>query len=303
MRKLKESGFIMVIRNESAYAKELIGRIILPKLRGCFEKASEKHRNNFFIAFSEESPEKSPIGIGFHTYEKPNAGGETRMGIFVLPEYRRHGVASALLDEMLKTIPVVEGVISTDAIYEGEEHEAAMEFCRAEGFKPWYSMYDMEYDGGRMDEWLDETGANEKLKRTTLEIVPYADEYYERLVRVKSLAWATLAKRFGFTMDEPNAAQRRSWLDSAANTYVCLADGEPVSMCCRDDGCNLHGLFVHPDFQHMGIGRAMIAHGINASKNEGYQRVSLCVITENPAIRLYGAIGFKAVATRHYFKR
>lgn len=50
---------------------------------------------------------------------------------------------------------------------------------------------------------------------------------------------------------------------------------------------------VHPDFQKMGVGRTLMQHIIRFGKENGFQKISLRVLSLNQkAIALYKAIGF-----------
>jgi ribosomal protein S18 acetylase RimI-like enzyme len=55
----------------------------------------------------------------------------------------------------------------------------------------------------------------------------------------------------------------------------------------------VHGLAVVPSAQGRGVGRALLAAGIEAARADGARRVRLRVLATNaPAVRLYESLGF-----------
>lgn len=57
-------------------------------------------------------------------------------------------------------------------------------------------------------------------------------------------------------------------------------------------------LSLLPDCRGQGIGTRLLNCLLALLQNQGYQRVSLSVQTENPALRLYQRVGFKIAETR-----
>ena len=64
----------------------------------------------------------------------------------------------------------------------------------------------------------------------------------------------------------------------------------------------LDSLAVHPDYRHLGIGRALLADGIKIGLSEGFTRIALVVDPGMPRlISLYESLGFIPADHRHAF--
>ena len=82
------------------------------------------------------------------------------------------------------------------------------------------------------------------------------------------------------------------YLPKAETSVACLG-GEPVGFISLL-GCFIGGIFIAPDRQGLGVGRALIADAL-ARKGE----LSLEVYTENEqAVRFYRKLGFQEVSRR-----
>lgn len=79
---------------------------------------------------------------------------------------------------------------------------------------------------------------------------------------------------------------------------VVSPEGAFVSFCILwTDSVNQVGLFepvgTHPDFQGRGLGKAVLASGLQRLRHLGMTHASVCVETDNPAaIHLYESMGF-----------
>lgn len=262
-------------------AAALIARIEAPKLREEFKHIhSENPESVHTIGIDGQ-----PAAIGFHTYSPGDKHREISIMIYVHPQFRRRGLGSRLYLQLLSEIDTANNDIATGAVYDGE-CSAAIPFIESLGGKLWYSMYDMEYDG----EALPESDS----------IIAYSDEYYSRVVQICLSAWHELAQKYGFRLHGEDEAHRRALMRNAKNEYVYVIEGE-IAAFCASKGDFLYGLVVDPRFQRRGIGRAMVEHGVNLVKLRGFERSKLCVISDNPARRIYEGIGFKPVAFRSYY--
>ncbi|MGY1887384.1 GNAT family N-acetyltransferase [Blastococcus sp. SYSU DS0753] len=75
-------------------------------------------------------------------------------------------------------------------------------------------------------------------------------------------------------------------VDDAVVGFVAFADDE------------LTWLYVHPDVQNRGIGRALVRHLLAHADGLGIERVEVTVLDGNPARRLYEREGFTLVETK-----
>jgi putative acetyltransferase len=53
-------------------------------------------------------------------------------------------------------------------------------------------------------------------------------------------------------------------------------------------------IYVHQDFQNLGLGTLMMRKAIELAKERGYHRIGLTVVADNKrAIKVYAKVGFK----------
>jgi GNAT superfamily N-acetyltransferase len=102
--------------------------------------------------------------------------------------------------------------------------------------------------------------------------------------------------------DSPQLRQRSAeFLDAqiaAANAWVAVADGEPVSLSAFNaslpDIVQLGGIYTPPPLRGRGYARAVVAASLVAARQRGAARAVL--FTGNPsAVRSYEALGFRRV--------
>lgn len=78
--------------------------------------------------------------------------------------------------------------------------------------------------------------------------------------------------------------------------WVITAGGSPVgSLMCADEGdeARFRLFFVHHSVRGQGIGRRLLAHGIDHARSHGYAQVALSTHAEHEAAcRLYAEAGF-----------
>lgn len=107
----------------------------------------------------------------------------------------------------------------------------------------------------------------------------------------------TASRRAAFTWQDAAAFQPA---DFDTNTkgeciLVALADGEPVGFASIwEPDSFLHALFVHPDFQHKGVGKMLLTH-CSAYFTAATPTLK-CLKANTPAIGFYTHQGWQAVA-------
>ncbi len=79
--------------------------------------------------------------------------------------------------------------------------------------------------------------------------------------------------------------------------WVASLDGEVVGFVAYADA-ELTWLYVHPDRQGRGVGRALLRHALAHARSEGAGRVETTVLDGNRARALYESEGFTLVETR-----
>lgn len=103
--------------------------------------------------------------------------------------------------------------------------------------------------------------------------------------------------------DRYAAPRIRAQLDDADHAWqVVLADGAPVGfahVCLDEGGCKLDKLYVHPEHQRRGLGRALLRAIEAWARKRRARRLWLQVNRGNEAaIRAYERYGFAIVESR-----
>lgn len=101
--------------------------------------------------------------------------------------------------------------------------------------------------------------------------------------------------------------------------YIIEADGKPAGMVCvgepqhenieifNDGGidgsfCELHGIYLHPDYYRRGIGTRAMRFAIEKGRAAGKSNMILWVFAENTgSIRFYESCGFAADGACKYY--
>lgn len=58
----------------------------------------------------------------------------------------------------------------------------------------------------------------------------------------------------------------------------------------------IHALSVKPEFRGKGLGYQLIQHAISTARNQGFSRLQLDVLSDNPAVDFYRAVGLELLA-------
>lgn len=113
-----------------------------------------------------------------------------------------------------------------------------------------------------------------------------------RAVRENAISDARLA---ALGIDAESVAAKMASTHAA---FCAEIDGEVVgfSMADRTDG-SIWALFVHPDHERQGIGRALLDHALEALWALGHPRASLSTDPDTRAEAFYRRAGWKAVGT------
>lgn len=131
------------------------------------------------------------------------------------------------------------------------------------------------------------------MTNTSLEIRPYRAEDNAALTRI----WFAASRIAHAFLGEDKLREQSKlvsdyYLPQAETWVACLSD-QPVGFIGLID-TTIGGLFVKPQAQGMGAGRALISHGLSLKP-----QLSLEVYTLNPRTRsFYEKLGFKEVGRR-----
>lgn len=215
--------------------------------------------------------------------------GQAEVSVYVLPDYRRRGIASALLQEFSK---VAEKYDLSQIEYISEVKFLADHLTFAEMF---------DYDLKETEIWLEQAagtfpeeekeGVEVLLGRTEMvaEIAAFQSQIFEMPMET-ALHYASQA------LESPDSL-----------LYVLKKDGQIVASCSVDTsfGSNyLFALAVDQAFQGQGLGSHLVRSILNDLASRNGQVCQIVVEAQNTgALRLYERLGFKRKSETVYLKR
>lgn len=85
---------------------------------------------------------------------------------------------------------------------------------------------------------------------------------------------------------------------AACNSFLCYLDGVPVGNCdlfVHGDTAKIEDFAVLPDYQHKGIGTAILKCMISAAIAEGANVIYLCASEDDTPREMYRKLGFQKV--------
>ncbi len=197
------------------------------------------------------------------------------IAVMVKPSFRRQGIATQMLNEIMPLIQVEE---SKNFIF-STPHDVNNDWLLAKGFRYLHCEYQMQ----RQENKSVEIASNSlKVRAATAEDVPV-------LCAIDSTCFATPQP------DTPTHFQSLLF-DPSYKLFISEIDGIPVGKAHLDlqpDGARITDIAVLPPFQGRGFGSTMLAHCINYSLAINQPNLSLNVETNNQqALKIYIRLGF-----------
>jgi ribosomal protein S18 acetylase RimI-like enzyme len=218
------------------------------------------------------------VGMAAHT-----AGpGDDRANIciYVAASYRRLGIGSRLLQTM-ETDLRNHGIPT--ALMDFARSEEDETFVQRRGYTLKYASHLMRYEGGPI--------------APDRHFLPYEDGMYDRVQGVISRALYPMRKRLNIHPYAIPASEagRREMAEHAGDYYVYVEDQRIVAVGCAAEG-EISNLCVEEAYRGRGIGKALVAYGIEKLRREGMDASTLWVMESNEnARRLYEHMGFATV--------
>jgi ribosomal protein S18 acetylase RimI-like enzyme len=174
--------------------------------------------------------------------------------------------------------------------------------------------------------WLEEhgyraTAHDAALARSLVEPIPEAGLPAGFVVRscrgieeVEARAWAQYgafgsSARFEDYVLRFAALMRSPAYSPSADIVAAAPDGRIAAFCITwMDAVNRVGLFepvgAHPDFQHKGLGKAVMLEALRRLREQGMQKVIVCTAHDNaPALSLYASVGFRPYSEFRFYAR
>ena len=215
--------------------------------------------------------------------------GQAEVSVYVLPDYRRQGIASTLLQEFSK---VAEKYDLSQIEYISEAKFLADHTTFAEKF---------DYDLKETEIWLEQAAGT----------FPEEDkEGVEGLLGKKEMVAEIAAFQsqiFEMPMDTALHYASQALESPDSLLYVLKKDGQIVASCSVDTSFGSNHLFalaVDQAFQGQGLGSHLVSFILNDLSGRNGQVCQIVVEAQNiGALRLYERLGFKRKSETVYLKR
>ena len=215
--------------------------------------------------------------------------GQAEVSVYVLPDYRRQGIASALLQEFFK---IAEKYDLSQIEYISEVKFLAEHPTFAEKF---------DYDLKETEIWLEQAAGNfPEEEKDDVEVLLGRKEMVAEIAAFQS-------QIFEMPMDTAIHYASQALESTDSLLYVLKKDGQIVASCSVDItfGSNyLFALAVDQVFQGQGLGSHLVRSILNDLSGRNAQVCQIVVEAQNTgALRLYERLGFKRKSEAVYLKR
>lgn len=208
--------------------------------------------------------------------------------LYVGPTHRGKGVGRALFEHVRPGLADSGRDIVT-ATYRSDAGESRGFFARR-GFRPWFDMVYLAYEGPRMEVSVPAIGG-------------YRDEHFTEYSNVLGCAFLPMRRQHNFVPHDVRELHRRPGareevLQASADTFVATASDGRVVAVASIEGDFIDTVGVLPGYQGQGFGRALTAHCVNVLQERGHRVVRTSVLADNvPAKSLYLDMGFRPVVS------
>lgn len=215
--------------------------------------------------------------------------GQAEVSVYVLPDYRRRGIASALLQEFSK---VAEKYDLSQIEYISEAKFLADHPTFSEKF---------DYDLKETEIWLEQAaGTFSEEEKEGVEVLLGKKEMVAEIAAFQS-------QIFEMPMDTALHYASQALESPDSLLYVLKKDGQIVASCSVDttfDSNYLFALAVDQVFQGQGLGSHLVRSILNDLSGRNGQVCQIVVEAQNTgALRLYERLGFKRKSEAVYLKR
>ena len=215
--------------------------------------------------------------------------GQAEVSVHVLPDYRRQGIASALLQEFSK---VAEKYDLSQIEYISEAKFLADHTTFAEKF---------DYDLKETEIWLEQAaGTFPEEEKECVEVLLGKKEMVAEIAAFQS-------QIFEMPMETALHYASQALESPDSLLYVLKKDAQIVASCSVDTSFGSNHLFalaVDQAFQGQGLGSHLVSFILNDLSGRNGQVCQIVVEAQNiGALRLYERLGFKRKSETVYLKR
>lgn len=215
--------------------------------------------------------------------------GQAELSVYVLLDYRRQGIASALLQEFSK---IAEKYDLSQIEYISEVKFLTDHPAFAEKF---------DYDLKETEIWLEQAaGTFPEEEKEGVEVLLGKKEMVAEIAAFQSQV-------FEMPMDTALHYASQALESPDSLLYVLKKDGQIVASCSVDTSFGINYLFalaVDQAFQGQGLGSHLVSSILNDLSSRNGQVCQIVVEAQNTgALRLYERLGFKRKSEAVYLKR
>ena len=215
--------------------------------------------------------------------------GQAEVSVYVLPDYRRQGIASALLQEFSKIAEKFE-------LYQ-------IEYISEAKFLADYPTFSekFDYDLKETEIWLEQAaGTFPEEEKEGVEVLLGKKEMVAEIAAFQS-------QIFEMPMETALHYASQALESPDSLLYVLKKEGQIVASCSVDttfDSNYLFALAVDQVFQGQGLGSHLVRSILNDLSGRNGQVCQIVVEAQNTgALRLYERLGFKRKSEAVYLKR
>lgn len=208
--------------------------------------------------------------------------------IFVGSEWRRHGIGTALYQELVKCLDTEKLDVLTAYIRVERMNPEA--FCKQLGFEKWWGSPNLYYRG---------TGFPE----VNLEFVKYDDRFFNQYVKVVQDCYDWISKSNDIKPLASEESVKNYQLKNKDALYLALDNDRIMASVTIGDG-EIDNLMVAPAYQGQGLGKKTLTFGMNKLLNQGYEEIQICYMENNTvAENLYYSVGFQFLQNTHVYRK
>ncbi|WLD92539.1 GNAT family N-acetyltransferase [Alkalihalobacillus sp. AL-G] len=230
-------------------------------------------------------------GFAYATFYDNEANEKVaELKLYVEPESRRHGIGTALHNELMgyiksEKLDVLNAYVRVDI-------QDPAPFCEKLGFHKWWGSPELIYIGNSLPE-------------VDLDFVQYEDQYYEQYGKIKQECYHEIQKSndikpYLVPLTEEDRTQNAK---NKENIFLAL-DNDNIIASVTVGKETIDNLMVAPSYQGKGYGKKALQYGMNKILSRGNDVIRICYMEGNEsAENLYYSLGFKPLQNTHVYRR
>ncbi len=213
------------------------------------------------------------------------------MQIYVVLEARRKGIGTMLYNEIMKHQNGIK-LTFIKTLFRVDKDDSTL-FYKKLGYKKWYGMHDLYYNGSTQP-------------NTDLQFVAYEDKYFEQYAEGLRKSFYEMRKAHDFQPHyccELNNEKREEIIKNKEHIFLLIKNENLIASAIVNNNGFLDDIFVIPSYQGKGYGRLITQFALNKALSKGINKIETSVVEWNTrALKLYQSVGFSIIQTTHYYQ-